>query len=285
MDDDLQHNPKHIESLIKEIQNQNSDFVIAKWGLDETISRNLSSYFFSIISSTLVFKSINFRNTAFRAFKKEYKEEFVSFFISRYWIDPRRLKARVSQITTPHENQNFRPYSSFQSRITLALKHLLFDSYLVQRGLYTLGPRIKLHSENAHKLAEHLESSDLIKEVRYPGLKNFKNHEGQFDLYTESSGTGKLFEIKTWNQKNLKEQIRNGIIKLLEYRIRYQKEGLFPNNTDLYLMLDSDPKKIISKYNYLLDLMEELNITLCWLQNNKVRSFKISQSNLYWIDN
>jgi cystathionine gamma-synthase len=52
-----------------------------------------------------------------------------------------------------------------------------FDSYLVQRGLYTLGPRIKLHSENAHKLAEHLESSDLIKEVRYPGLKNFKNHE------------------------------------------------------------------------------------------------------------
>ena len=52
-----------------------------------------------------------------------------------------------------------------------------FDSYLVQRGLYTLGPRIKLHSENAHKLAEHLESSELIKEVRYPGLKNFKNHE------------------------------------------------------------------------------------------------------------
>ena len=52
-----------------------------------------------------------------------------------------------------------------------------FDSYLVQRGLYTLGPRIKLHSENAHKLAEYLESSDLIKEVRYPGLKNFTNHE------------------------------------------------------------------------------------------------------------
>ena len=115
--------------------------------------------------------------------------------------------------------------------------------------------------------------------------KNFKNHEGQFDLYTEDSGVGKLFEIKTWNNKNLKEQIRNGIIKLLEYRIRYQKEGLFPRNTDLFLMLDSDPKKIISKYNYLLDLMEELKITLCWLQNNKVRSFKISQSNLYWIDN
>ena len=115
--------------------------------------------------------------------------------------------------------------------------------------------------------------------------KNFKNHEGQFDLYTESSGIGKLFEIKTWNQKNLKEQIRNGIIKLLEYRIRYQKEGLFPYSTDLYLMLDNDPKKIITKFNYLLDLMNELKITLCWLKNNKVCSFKIYQSNLYWINN
>ena len=46
-----------------------------------------------------------------------------------------------------------------------------FDSYLVQRGLYSLGPRIKLHSENAHKLAEYLENSEHIREVRYPGFK------------------------------------------------------------------------------------------------------------------
>ena len=52
-----------------------------------------------------------------------------------------------------------------------------FDSYLVQRGLYSLGPRIKLHSENAHKLAEYLENSEYIREVRYPGLKGFENHE------------------------------------------------------------------------------------------------------------
>jgi cystathionine beta-lyase/cystathionine gamma-synthase len=52
-----------------------------------------------------------------------------------------------------------------------------FDSYLVQRGLYSLGPRIKLHSENAHKLAEYLENSEHIREVRYPGLKGFENHE------------------------------------------------------------------------------------------------------------
>ena len=52
-----------------------------------------------------------------------------------------------------------------------------FDSYLVQRGLYTLGPRIKLHSENAHKIAEYLDNSEHVKEVRYPGLKNYENHD------------------------------------------------------------------------------------------------------------
>jgi cystathionine beta-lyase/cystathionine gamma-synthase len=72
-----------------------------------------------------------------------------------------------------------------------------FDSYLVQRGLYTLGPRIKLHSENAHKLADYLETSEHIKEVRYPGLKNYENHEiaikqmdyfgGMMSFYLEDS--------------------------------------------------------------------------------------------------
>ncbi len=131
MDDDLQHNPKYIEKLVREIENSDYEFVIAKWGLDETIVRNLGSYFFSIISSLLVFKSIKFRNTAFRAFKKENKEQFVKFFISRYWIDPRRLRAKIVQVEIEHDNQNFRPYSSFRSRIKLAMSHIFFDSYLI----------------------------------------------------------------------------------------------------------------------------------------------------------
>ena len=52
-----------------------------------------------------------------------------------------------------------------------------FDSYLCQRGLYTLGPRIELHSKNAHQLAEYLSTSEHIKETRYPGLKDSKNHD------------------------------------------------------------------------------------------------------------
>ena len=70
-----------------------------------------------------------------------------------------------------------------------------FDAYLAQRGLYTLGPRIQMHSKNAHQLAEYLLNSEHIKEVNYPGLTNFKNHEiavkqmdyfgGMLSFYTE----------------------------------------------------------------------------------------------------
>ena len=49
-----------------------------------------------------------------------------------------------------------------------------FDAYLVQRGLYTLGLENKTSFENAHKLAEYLDGSEHIKEIRYPGLSNFR---------------------------------------------------------------------------------------------------------------
>jgi len=84
-----------------------------------------------------------------------------------------------------------------------------FDSYLVQRGLYSLGPRIKLHSENAHKLAEYLENSEHIREVRYPGLKGFENHEiavkqmnyfgGMLSFYLE----GNVDQEKFWKSLEL----------------------------------------------------------------------------------
>src|SRR6056300_401877 len=61
-----------------------------------------------------------------------------------------------------------------------------FDAYLCQRGLYTLGPRLAMHSANAHKLAEYLESSEHIKEVFYPGLEtnpHFSVAEKQMDMF------------------------------------------------------------------------------------------------------
>lgn len=51
------------------------------------------------------------------------------------------------------------------------------DSWLTIRGIETLAFRIKLHSENAQKIAEFLTNQEIIKNVYYPGLPNHKNHE------------------------------------------------------------------------------------------------------------
>ncbi|MBL7932738.1 MAG: PLP-dependent transferase [Bacteroidia bacterium] len=52
-----------------------------------------------------------------------------------------------------------------------------FDSWLVIRGIETLGLRVKQHSENAQKIAEFLQGQDIVKNVYYPGLSTHKNHK------------------------------------------------------------------------------------------------------------
>ncbi len=52
-----------------------------------------------------------------------------------------------------------------------------FDSFLVIRGMKTLGLRMKQHCENAQKVAEYLENHPKIKRVYYPGLTSHPQHE------------------------------------------------------------------------------------------------------------
>jgi cystathionine gamma-lyase len=52
-----------------------------------------------------------------------------------------------------------------------------FDSFLMHRGLKTLGLRMERHSANAQKLAEWLEAHDKIERVLYPGLPSHPQHE------------------------------------------------------------------------------------------------------------
>jgi cystathionine gamma-synthase len=47
-----------------------------------------------------------------------------------------------------------------------------FDSYLILRGVRTLGVRVKQHSENALAVAQFLEAHDSIEKVFYPGLES-----------------------------------------------------------------------------------------------------------------
>ena len=52
-----------------------------------------------------------------------------------------------------------------------------FDSWLLYRSLSTFPMRMKIHAENAQKLAEYLEKHPKMEQVLYPGLKNNPYHK------------------------------------------------------------------------------------------------------------
>ena len=66
-----------------------------------------------------------------------------------------------------------------------------FNSFLVHRGLKTLGLRMEKHCHNAQLIAEWLEQQTLVKNLRYPGLKShphyqlgLKQHKGHGGMIT-----------------------------------------------------------------------------------------------------
>lgn len=52
-----------------------------------------------------------------------------------------------------------------------------FNSWLVLRGMKTLGLRVRKHCENATKVAEFLENHPYVESVYYPGLTSHPQHE------------------------------------------------------------------------------------------------------------
>jgi methionine-gamma-lyase len=52
-----------------------------------------------------------------------------------------------------------------------------FNSFLVHRGLKTLGVRMQRHCENAQKIAEWLEKHTMVKSISFPGLKSNPHYQ------------------------------------------------------------------------------------------------------------
>jgi cystathionine gamma-synthase len=52
-----------------------------------------------------------------------------------------------------------------------------FDCWLLYRSLATFPIRMRVHAENAQKLAEYLEKHPKIEKVHYPGLKSNEFHK------------------------------------------------------------------------------------------------------------
>jgi cystathionine gamma-synthase len=52
-----------------------------------------------------------------------------------------------------------------------------FNSWLVLRGIRTLGARMRVHSENAMQLAQFLSEHERVEQVFYPGLASHARHD------------------------------------------------------------------------------------------------------------
>ncbi|MDD6735749.1 MAG: aminotransferase class I/II-fold pyridoxal phosphate-dependent enzyme [Clostridiales bacterium] len=52
-----------------------------------------------------------------------------------------------------------------------------FDSFLLIRGIKTLGVRMDRHVSNAEKAAEYLQNNEAVKNVYYPGLPNARGYD------------------------------------------------------------------------------------------------------------
>ena len=71
-----------------------------------------------------------------------------------------------------------------------------FNSYLFSRGLETLHLRMERHCQNALKVAQYLEASDLVTWVSYPDLESHQDHHLAKKYFPKGSGGILTFGIK-----------------------------------------------------------------------------------------
>ena len=82
-----------------------------------------------------------------------------------------------------------------------------FDSFLLQRGIKTLGIRLEKHQSNAKEIAEYLVDNLAVEKVFYPGLKDHNGYELQKQ---QANGFGAIISF-LFNEKDydLNEFVKN----------------------------------------------------------------------------
>ena len=101
-----------------------------------------------------------------------------------------------------------------------------FDSWLILRGIKTLGVRMDRHCANARAVAEFLQEQDIVDEVFYPGLQSHSGHDIAARQMTDFSGmvsfttrggfdAAKAF-VETTNVFQLAESL-GGVESLIEH--------------------------------------------------------------------
>lgn len=102
-----------------------------------------------------------------------------------------------------------------------------FDCWLILRGAQTLVPRVRLHCENARKIADFLAGHAKVQRVRYPGLSNDPGHEiarkqmsdfGGMLSFEVAGGRAEAFAVAARLKLILRATSLGGTHSLIEHR-------------------------------------------------------------------
>lgn len=125
----------------------------------------------------------------------------------------------------------------------------------------------ELHEKTINNLAK------LFKKKGLPVKRTI-----HIDFFSVKNNKGYLFEVKTFTKSNFNQQIRHGIIQLKEYYFVYSEYWkIIPKETNLYLMVDKNPTKLIKDIQK--KFLNSQKISLCWIEDNRVVS--IDNKNLF----
>ena len=81
-----------------------------------------------------------------------------------------------------------------------------FDSFLLIRGIKTLGVRMDRHVENAEKIARYLTESDAVKRVYYPGLPSDDGYETNIK---QAKNGGAMISLELHKNYDIKKFFRS----------------------------------------------------------------------------
>jgi cystathionine beta-lyase len=83
-----------------------------------------------------------------------------------------------------------------------------FDSFLLIRGIKTLGVRMDRHNANAIRISEFLETREEVEKVYYPGLKDHPSHEIHKTQATGFGGMVSFVIKKEYDYKKFLESLK-----------------------------------------------------------------------------
>lgn len=87
-----------------------------------------------------------------------------------------------------------------------------FDSWLILRGIKTLGIRMEKAQENAFEIVRWLEKQQEVKKALYPGLEN---HPGHDIMKKQSRGFGAMVTFEVVNERFAKSILKN--VRLIQF--------------------------------------------------------------------